>query len=248
MTTTKGIGVGRGGERRIGHVRCSVQSEGANEARETRREIRVCTHRTCRKDGALDAVDWIRGMAPPHVTVDTCGCLGRCGSGPNAVILPSSLLLSYLSTPSHVANLLDLQFGASLPQTNLKAFALKNEGREVFGRGEVERAEELFTQAIDLNPSGGLHNLFANRSAARLAQGRWREALRDGERAEREKPDWGQAYLRQGEALAVGGSFREALEKYKIAAKVDKDLPRSKNYQRKVRELQSKLEPISPKS
>ena len=39
-------------------------------------EVRVCTGKACRKDGSLQTLTFFRGMAPPEVDVETCGCLG----------------------------------------------------------------------------------------------------------------------------------------------------------------------------
>jgi hypothetical protein len=51
--------------------------------------VRVCTHTTCRKQGARDVVGFFRQVVDPQaVDVQEGGCLGNCGSGPNVVFLP----------------------------------------------------------------------------------------------------------------------------------------------------------------
>ena len=40
-------------------------------------EIRVCINKTCRKQGALQALDFFRSLSPPNATIETCGCLGK---------------------------------------------------------------------------------------------------------------------------------------------------------------------------
>lgn len=50
-------------------------------------------------------------------------------------------------------------------ENNLKAFELQAKGSEAFSRGQYTAAESLFTEAIDLNPSGGLHNIYCSRFA-----------------------------------------------------------------------------------
>ena len=40
-------------------------------------EIRVCTNKTCRKQGALQALEFFRSLSPPSATIETCGCLGK---------------------------------------------------------------------------------------------------------------------------------------------------------------------------
>ncbi|KAJ6340494.1 hypothetical protein OIU77_008288 [Salix suchowensis] len=53
------------------------------------REIRVCTNRTCRKQGSFQTLEVVTDLAPPDITVKSSGCLGRCGSGPNVVTFAS---------------------------------------------------------------------------------------------------------------------------------------------------------------
>jgi tetratricopeptide (TPR) repeat protein len=74
---------------------------------------------------------------------------------------------------------------------------LKHQGNSAFEGGDPGRAEELYTEAISLQPSGGLHNLYANRSAARVALGNLKGALEDAQSAEEVAPDWAGAVMRQ---------------------------------------------------
>eukprot|EP00897_Mesotaenium_endlicherianum_P006095 jgi/Mesen1/5513/ME000279S04724 len=221
-------------------------SKGTAEQQEM--EIRVCTNRTCRKEGALQALEYFKGMAPPHVTVETCGCLGNCGMGPNAVLLPHELFIRHCNTAPHVARLLEIQCGASGPENNLRALDLKSRGNDAFGRNDAALAERLFTEAIELAPSGGLHNIYANRSAARVALRNASGALQDALEAERLKPGWSGALVRQAEAHAAGGSLQAALDMYARAVQMDAELRRSKSIQRKVRELKMALSPIAAKN
>lgn len=43
-------------------------------------EIRVCINKTCRKSGSLETLDFIRSLAPPNVTVESCSCIGKKNS------------------------------------------------------------------------------------------------------------------------------------------------------------------------
>ncbi len=70
----------------------------------------ICANcRTCRHEGSLNIADAARELAPPGVTVERTGCLGKCGTGPNLVLLPSGLTISYCSTPAQLAQLLERQ-------------------------------------------------------------------------------------------------------------------------------------------
>ncbi|CAI5524817.1 unnamed protein product [Closterium sp. Naga37s-1] len=200
----------------------------ASEAEVT--EINVCVGKTCRKDGGLQTLDHFRGLAPPHVNVDSCGCLGRCGAGPNLVLLPSQTIIRHCSTAAHAARLLERQCAGGSAETNLAALELKGRGNAAFEKGRADEAEMLFTQAIELVPVGGIHNLLCNRSAARVACGNPMGALEDAEAAAALKPGWSSAVIRRGEALAALGRVREALEVYERLADTDAEFRRSKQF------------------
>lgn len=73
---------------------------------EPTKELRVCTNRTCRKQGSFQILETLTSLAPPQLRVNPCGCLGRCGSGPNLVALPQGLFLRHCATPSRAAEIL----------------------------------------------------------------------------------------------------------------------------------------------
>ena len=54
------------------------------------RIIRVCQNTTCRKQGSAKVLKALKESAPADITVEGCGCLGQCGSGPNVLILPEN--------------------------------------------------------------------------------------------------------------------------------------------------------------
>lgn len=208
-------------------------------------ELRVCTNRTCRKSGSLQTLELLKGLASPNVTVESCGCLGRCGLGPNLVVLPAGIFVSHCSTAAHAARLLAIQCGLSDPENNLKALALKQQGNKAFEAGDITQAELTFSQAIELQPSGGLHLLYANRSAARLAKGDVDAALEDAMQAANLAPTWHTPLLRQGEAYMSLGDYHAAQAAFAKALLLDPSLRRSRSYQAKVRELDNKLTPVN---
>ncbi|KAH7277880.1 hypothetical protein KP509_38G013000 [Ceratopteris richardii] len=222
-----------------------VKAKMTDEEEPRQWEVRVCTHRTCRKSGSLDTVELLRGLASPNISVESCGCLGRCGMGPNLVILPKGIFVSHCNTPAHVARLLDLQCGLSDPENNLKALSLKQQANRAFESGNIADAETLFSQAINLQPSGGLHLLHSNRSAAWLAKGDAYAALEDAKLASVLAPKWHVPHLRKGEAYMVIGDYLSAKTSYAEALLLDPSLRRSKSYQSKLRELEKVLTPSS---
>ncbi|WP_309737709.1 MULTISPECIES: (2Fe-2S) ferredoxin domain-containing protein [unclassified Chamaesiphon] len=53
--------------------------------------ILVCQNRTCRKQGAADVLAAFRAIQPPTIAYEGCGCLGNCGNGPMALVLPARI-------------------------------------------------------------------------------------------------------------------------------------------------------------
>lgn len=205
------------------------------------REIRVCVNRTCARSGSMETLNFITGLAPPNVKVKSCGCLGRCGSGPNLVVLPAEIFVSHCSNASHAAHLLAIQCGASDPENNLTALSLKEQGNKEFESGNLARAEQLFSQAINLNPSGGQHFLYSNRSAVRLAMGDNVSSLEDANEASRISPNWHVACLRHGDAYFALGEYEAAEDAYLSALAIDPSLRRSKSFNVRLQKLQGEL-------
>lgn len=205
-------------------------------------EIKVCTQKACRKSGSLQTLDVLRSLAPSDVAVDSCGCLGKCGSGPNLVVLPGQLIVSHCSTAAHAARLMDLQCGAADPATNLKALGLKEQGNKCFENGDLARAEKSYSEAIELKPSGGLHFIYGNRSAARLAMGDSDGALEDAAQAAILAPSWSGSHLRKADAFVQRGDFVNAKKSCSRALQLDPALRRSKSLQAKLKQIEESLE------
>jgi (2Fe-2S) ferredoxin len=55
------------------------------------RRVLVCNHRTCTKDGADKVLETFQKQEITNVTVEACGCLGLCGSGPMVLVLPDNV-------------------------------------------------------------------------------------------------------------------------------------------------------------
>jgi (2Fe-2S) ferredoxin len=53
--------------------------------------ILICQHLTCRKQGAAKVLAAFKATPTPELKIEGCGCLGRCGSGPNAIVLPARI-------------------------------------------------------------------------------------------------------------------------------------------------------------
>ncbi|KAH9323677.1 hypothetical protein KI387_018316, partial [Taxus chinensis] len=213
---------GRGG-------RVSSQSESSEKANKEE-EIRVCVSKACSKTGSPQTLQLLTGLAPPHVKVKSCNCLGRCGSGPNLVVLPAEIFVSHCTTAAHAAHLLAAQCGASDPANNLIALSLKEQGNKEFECRNAFRAEQLYSQAIELKPSGGQHFLYANRSAVRLAIGDNAGSLSDAKEASRITSNWHVPYTRQGDAYFALGEYAAAELAFSRALAIEPSLRRSKAF------------------
>ncbi|KAK1326830.1 hypothetical protein QJS10_CPA01g00117 [Acorus calamus] len=212
-------------------------------------EIRICVNRTCRRQGSMDALETLSGIVPAGVSVTSCGCLGRCGSGPNLVVLPGGVTVSHCGTAARAAQVVEALFGrGSDPGVNLEALALRRKAEAEVESGRVSEAEALLSQAIELKPSGGLHFIYKCRSVARLKMGDAFGALEDATEASRIAPDYPQAYLCQGDAYLAMEEWGAAEEAYSRALLVDPSIRRSKSFKSRVAKLEEKLATVNMSS
>lgn len=93
--------------RRIVAVNGSHSSSSAEAEEDIQiEEIRVCTNRTCRRQGSFQTLDTLTALAPSNVAVKSSGCLGRCGAGPNLVALPAATLVAHCGTTARAVEVL----------------------------------------------------------------------------------------------------------------------------------------------
>ncbi|KAL8547814.1 hypothetical protein ACS0TY_007228 [Phlomoides rotata] len=209
-------------------------------------EIRVCTNRTCRKQGSLDILQLLSGIAPPFVTVNSCGCLGLCGSGPNIVILPESVFVRHCGTPRKAADVMSAVCGVDDEGKCLEALALRKRAEDDMGRADFPQAYTLLSQAAELKPFGGLHIIYKQRSAVRLAIGDISGALEDAKEALALSTDYPEAYICKGDVYMAMNQFNAAEESYAIALDLDPSIRRSKSFKARIAKLQEKLAPANP--
>ena len=65
---------------------------------------------------------------------------------------------------------------------------LKNQGNKAFAAKDYTTAIDLFTKAIEIDPTN--HVLFSNRSAAKAGKKEWAGALEDAEQVCARTPSW----------------------------------------------------------
>lgn len=111
-------------------------------------ELRVCTNRTCRRQGSMQILDTLSSLAPPEVTVKSCGCLGRCGAGPNLVALPDGLMVGHCGTPARASEILMALCGIKSHDAakSLEALALRKRAEAEFEKANFSEAGRLLSQ------------------------------------------------------------------------------------------------------
>lgn len=89
--------------------------------------------------------------------------------------------------------------------------ALKNEGNSAWQAGQVEKAIELYSKAIELTQGNPNATYYGNRANCYLALNLWQECINDCDKAISLAPSAFKAYYRKGEALYAQEKFEEAL-------------------------------------
>ncbi|XP_039774426.1 small glutamine-rich tetratricopeptide repeat-containing protein 2-like [Panicum virgatum] len=208
-------------------------------------EVRVCTNRTCARQGGREVLAALAGLAPPRVDVDSCGCLGRCGAGPNvaASVAGSAAVFGHVGTAARGAQLLEHLLGAAEfnVAAEFAALAAREKAEAALEKGSAAEAEVLLNGVIGLNACGGMHLVYRSRSKARLAIGEISGALEDAEEAIRISPKFTQAHLLRGDALLTMGEYCAAENAYADALNLDPSIRRSKSFKARVERLCEKL-------
>ncbi|KAG6820167.1 hypothetical protein H0H93_004430 [Arthromyces matolae] len=99
------------------------------------------------------------------------------------------------------------------------ANSLKDQGNKAFAAKDWDKAIDLFTQAIAIDPTN--HVLFSNRSAAKAGKKDWDAALIDAEETVKLNPSWGKGWARKGAALHGARKYDEAIAAYEHGLAVE---------------------------
>lgn len=99
-----------------------------------------------------------------------------------------------------------------------QAEALKTEANEYFKQEKFQQAVDLYTKALDLNPTKAVY--YANRSIANLRQENFGYALSDASKAIECDKNYLKAYYRRAAAHMALGKYKIALKDYERVYKV----------------------------
>ncbi|KAM8974168.1 tetratricopeptide repeat protein 1 [Pelodytes ibericus] len=105
-----------------------------------------------------------------------------------------------------------------------KSTDLKEEGNQLFKKGDYVDAEALYTQALQTCPAfyqSDRSILFSNRAAARMKQEKNEDAIKDCTKAIELNPDYIRALLRRAELYEKTDKLDEALADYKSVMERD---------------------------
>uniref|UniRef100_A0A672HBP7 ST13 Hsp70 interacting protein n=1 Tax=Salarias fasciatus TaxID=181472 RepID=A0A672HBP7_SALFA len=102
-----------------------------------------------------------------------------------------------------------------------QADSKKIEAISALGEGELQKALDLFTEAIKLNPCVAI--LYAKRASVYIRMQRPNAAIRDCDKAIRINPDSAQPYKWRGKAHKLLGHWEEAAKDLATACKLDYD-------------------------
>ncbi|KAL5487901.1 STI1 [Sanghuangporus weigelae] len=97
--------------------------------------------------------------------------------------------------------------------------SLKDQGNKAFAAKDYVKAIDLFSKAIQLDPSN--HVLYSNRSAAHAGKRDWQAALEDSEACIKANPSWSKGYARKGAALHGAHKWNEAIAAYQEGLKLE---------------------------
>lgn len=68
--------------------------------------VRICQHKSCRKQGAAKVLERFQTLAPDQVEIEPSSCLGQCGNGSMVLVLPDEVWYCRVS-PEEVNAIVD---------------------------------------------------------------------------------------------------------------------------------------------
>ncbi len=78
------------------------------------RQVLICQHRTCTKDGAGAVLAAFQKHEIENVTIQTSGCMGLCGSGPMVMVLPDEIYYWHI-TPNKAQTIIETHLLGNIP-------------------------------------------------------------------------------------------------------------------------------------
>lgn len=128
----------------------------------------------------------------------------------------------------------------SVPSSSAKrqAEAFKTQGNVHIKNGEVDKAVECYSKAIELDPTNATY--FCNRAAGLIKQQKLDEALEDCRKSLVLNPDYARAHGRMGYVYSTQGQYAEAKKSFTEATRLD---PENASYKENLTAVEQQLGP-----
>lgn len=96
----------------------------------------------------MEILQVLSGIAPSNISVNSCGCLSRCGAGPNLVVLPSATFVNHCATAARAAEIMAIVCGydSESSKKSLEALSIRKKAEIEMEKGDFVTAETLLSQ------------------------------------------------------------------------------------------------------
>ncbi|CAD7703544.1 unnamed protein product [Ostreobium quekettii] len=179
----------------------------------TKYSVRVCINKTCKGQGSPGVLQFAQDLCHPDLDVNSCGCLGNCGNGPNMVILPAEREVSHVGTPARMAEVLNMECGIQVSSDLVEATQCRQSGNVLARSGKLKEAMDKYSEGIALGVSSTLHLLYSNRSGVRLTLGDHEGAQADALLAVEHAPvGFTTAHIRLIDAYYIQGQYEQSAQ------------------------------------
>jgi small glutamine-rich tetratricopeptide repeat-containing protein alpha len=129
------------------------------------------------------------------------------------------------------------------------AEAAKAKGNEHVSAGRHREAEDEYTKAIELAPTGkNVHIYYCNRAAARTSLGDAKGAVEDAKASIAANPSFAKAHSRLGTALVLQGKYSEAITAFEKCLELDPSNDTARENMRSAKEKLASKSSVSPSS
>ena len=197
----------------------SVLCPAASLALVAKGSVSVCSNKHCRKDGSLQTQrlfeDLTRGFQKDF-TVETCGCCGKCGSGPNIQTSTGSGYSGVIK-PATVAALLSIDFDIEVPDSVVDAMSMAMEADKLRNGNQRTKPLGMFRKAFDdcddiASFPGVAAFIHTGLAECQLAAGKPEEAILEARAALALDPGRTAAWWCLRDSLVLLGQIQKALD------------------------------------